>query len=885
MVLPGGLRSQRFWERHRGAAYASAFVAVSFVWLGRAALEPVLNGTAPLLAFALAVSISAYLGGLGPGLVATALSVATGMHFFLAQISNLSGQVHLALFVAVCGGISVAADRLQRVNQRIRESEERFRLLVEGAHATAIFALGPDGRITSWNPGAARLLGYTAEDMVGQHTSVLYTGEERGRGEPEEALKRAAALGSYQVEGWRIRKDGSRYWADVSITALRHEDGELRGFSKIIRDLTESKAVEDALRESEAATRALMESAAQGIIGVDPQGRIVLANAMAQVLFGYSRQELLRQSIDMLLPESLRERHATQREGYMKNPHTRPMGSGLALRARRKDGSEFPVEISLSTFQTQQQSVAVSFITDISNRRAAEQEREKLIRELAEERSRLRAVVDQMPVGVIIGEAPDGRRTLHNREAERVLSHEVMIPDPNLPFGFEHEDGRRFQLEEYPLIRALRTGEVLQNQELIYRRGTSDVTTLSLSAAPIRDSTGTIVAGVVTFTDISERKRAELERERLLRENAENRALLDSVLDNAPIGLGVYDRNLRLVRLNEALAGINGSPKETYVGRRMTEVFPGIGRQTIEPLRSVIESGKPVLNQEVKAATPVLPGKMRFWLASYFPVKFGDDVVYCGMVIHEITERKESERTLRELNRILERANEDLRQFAYAASHDLAEPLRMVTTYTQLLERRYSAVLDDNARQYISYAVDGARRIEDLLRALRDYWQVSELTPAAPRWIDPGDVLDRTLKNLGAMICQTNAVITRDPMPAVLANETPLLQLFQNLIGNALKYIHPARPPAIHVRVTIENEEWVFSIRDNGIGIDPRYARQVFGIFKRLHGYRYPGTGMGLPICEKIVERLGGRIWVDSELDAGANFQFTIPIPDAHFEP
>ena len=252
-------------------------------------------------------------------------------------------------------------------------------------------------------------------------------------------------------------------------------------------------------------------------------------------------------------------------------------------------------------------------------------------------------------------------------------------------------------------------------------------------------------------------------------------------------------------------------------------------------------------------------------------------MLYCGVVIDEITSAKESDRALRELNRYLERSNEDLRQFAYAASHDLQEPLRMVTSYTQLLQRRYSSLFDDGAHLYMQYAITGALRIEDLLRGLRQYWQVSEVTERAAVWTDCNAVLERTLQHLDAAIRDVDAVITRDSLPVVLADETPLVQLFQNLIGNALKYHHPDRAPRVHIKATPQDGEWMFSVADNGIGIDPQYAKQVFGIFKRLNGYRYSGAGMGLAICLKIVERFGGRIWVQSELGKGADLRFTIP--------
>jgi light-regulated signal transduction histidine kinase (bacteriophytochrome) len=194
-----------------------------------------------------------------------------------------------------------------------------------------------------------------------------------------------------------------------------------------------------------------------------------------------------------------------------------------------------------------------------------------------------------------------------------------------------------------------------------------------------------------------------------------------------------------------------------------------------------------------------------------------------------------------------------------------------------LLLRRYGSQLDPDAIQYIEYAVTGALRIENLLKALREYWHISEVTERQPVWTDCNSVVDHALQNLEGTIREVDAIITRDALPTVLADQTPLLQLFQNLIGNALKYRHPDRRPAVHIRATAGVGEWVFSVRDNGIGIDPQYAKQVFGLFKRLNGYRYGGAGMGLAICQKIAERFGGRIWVDSQLGEGASFYFTIP--------
>jgi len=253
-------------------------------------------------------------------------------------------------------------------------------------------------------------------------------------------------------------------------------------------------------------------------------------------------------------------------------------------------------------------------------------------------------------------------------------------------------------------------------------------------------------------------------------------------------------------------------------------------------------------------------------------------------IFRDITERKRAEAALQEVNAALRQSNEALRhsneylnQLAYAVSHDLQESLRMVIVYSQLLKKRYQGSLDGNADQFIADLVEGAQRMKMLLKDLLEYSRVANASeqPSAP--VDGNAALQQALSNLGAAIKQSRATIASDHLPTVRAHDTHLLQLFQNLVGNALKYRSTA-PPRIQVSAKQEETEWVFAVQDNGIGIDPQYTKQVFGIFTRLHGHKYPGTGIGLAICQKIVERYGGRIWVESALGKGSTFYFTIRV-------
>ena len=248
-------------------------------------------------------------------------------------------------------------------------------------------------------------------------------------------------------------------------------------------------------------------------------------------------------------------------------------------------------------------------------------------------------------------------------------------------------------------------------------------------------------------------------------------------------------------------------------------------------------------------------------------------------VFWDITERKRAEERLRGLLVELERSNKELELFAYVASHDLQEPLRMVSSYTQLLERRYSDKLDDDAREFIGYAVDGASRMQRLINDLLDFSRVSTRgRPLAPT--DISEVLGTVRANLSVAIEEAGALITNDDLPEIVADAGQMSQLLQNLVGNAIKFRNGERPH-VHVRAVEHDDLWEFSVHDDGIGIEPEYFERIFVIFQRLHTKGdYPGTGIGLALCKRIVERHGGRIWVESKPHEGSTFFFTLPKRD-----
>jgi PAS domain S-box-containing protein len=266
---------------------------------------------------------------------------------------------------------------------------------------------------------------------------------------------------------------------------------------------------------------------------------------------------------------------------------------------------------------------------------------------------------------------------------------------------------------------------------------------------------------------------------------------------------------------------------------------------------------------------------------SEFPLEIGlscvntsEGPIAYGMVT-DISERKQAADELKRVNEELRRSYVEIEQFAHVASHDLQEPLRMVTGYLQLVERRYASMIDDQGREFITYAVDGARRMQALIRDLLEFSRAGT-DPANFRTIEAGSLLEDALDNLKTAIDETGAEITSDPLPSITVDPVLLTQVFQNLIANAIKFQKDSAP-RVHISAKQEGTNWILSVRDNGIGIEPRHLEKIFQIFERLHGSEeYSGSGIGLAITKKIVERHGGKIWVESQPGAGSTFLFSL---------
>jgi len=628
-------------------------------------------------------------------------------------------------------------------------------------------------------------------------------------------------------------------------TVLRH---------KLQRDNPESK-------DSGAKYRGLLEAAPDAMVVVNEGGEIVLLNVQAEKQFGYSRDELVGQKVKNIIPEGFAERLIADGTRTAAEALAQQIGTGIELIARRKDGTEFPIEIMLSPLESAEGILVTAAIRDISVRKAAE-------KHLAQMEGRYRGLLEAAPDAMVVVN-PGGEIVLLNVQAEKQFgySRDELVGQKvkNLiPEGFAERlisDGTRTAAEA--LAQQIGTGI-----ELIGRRKDGTQFPIELMLSPLESAEGILVTAAIR--DISVRKDAE---KHLARMEGRYRGLLEA----APDAMVVVNPGGEIVLLNVQAEKQFGYSRDELVGQKVKNIIPeGFAERLVA---DALRSAEDALAQQIGTGIELTARRKN---GSNFPIELmlspleSAEGILVTAAIRDITTRKKAEANL--LNKVeeLNRSNEELGQFAYIASHDLQEPLRMVASYTQLLSRRYKGMLDADADEFIAFAVDGASRMQRLIQDLLAYSRVG--TKGKDLLDTSGEeALQQALINLRGAIEEKGALVTHDPLPTVLADEVQLVQLFQNLVGNAIKYQRPGIPK-VHISAARNGgNKWTFSVKDNGLGIDPQYFEKIFGMFQRLHKREeFAGTGIGLAICKKIVERHNSSISVESEPGQGSTFRFAL---------
>jgi len=765
------------------------------------------------------------------------------------------------LVTAAIRDISVRKD----AERHLAQMEGRYRGLLEAA-PDAMVVVNQVGEIVLLNVQAEKRFGYRRDELVGQKvTNIIAEGfAERlisdGTRTAAEALAQQIGTG---IELIGLRKDGTEFPIELMLSPLENSDGIL--VTAAIRDITVRKQAEAHLAQMEGRYRGLLEAAPDAMVVVNPAGEIVLLNVQAEKRFGYHRDELVGQQVTNIIPEGFAERIVSDGTRTASEALAQQIGTGIELVGLRKDGTHFPIELMLSPLENSDGILVTAAIRDITVRKNAEAylaQMEGRYRGLLEAAPDAMVVVNRLGEIVLLNVQAEKRFGYHRNE---LLGQQVINI---IPHGFAERivsDGTRTAAEA--LAQQIGTGLELTG---LRKNGTKFPIELMLS--PLENPEGILVTAAIR--DITLRKEVEANM-------AQMEARYRGLLEAAPDAMVVVNEAGEIVLLNVQAEKNFGYRRDELVGQKVTNIIPeGFAERLLaDGLRSAADA----LAQQIGTGLR-LTGRRKD--GSEFPIELmlsplaSASGILVTAAIRDITMRKKAEALLLEKVDELNRSNGELEEFAYVASHDLQEPLRMVASYTQLLSKRYTGRLDTDADEFIAFAVDGANRMQRLIQDLLAYSRVGtkgrELVETSSE-----DALRIALSNLSGAIEEKSAEITHDPLPSVLADEFQLVQLFQNLIGNGIKYQHPGTP-RIHISAAVYGgKKWIFSVRDNGLGINPKYFGKIFGMFQRLHRREeFAGTGIGLAICKKIVERHGGVISVESQPGKGSTFRFVMAPPE-----
>jgi PAS domain S-box-containing protein len=741
------------------------------------------------------------------------------------------------------------------------ESDAKYRGLLEAA-PDAMVVVNQSGEIVLLNVQAEKQFGYSRDELVGQKVkNIIPEGfAERliadGTRSAADALAQQIGTG---IELIALRKNGTKFPIEIMLSPLESAEGTL--VTAAIRDITTRKDAEKHLAQMEGRYRGLLEAAPDAMVVVNQGGEIVLLNVQAEKQFGYSRDELVGQKVKNIIPEGFAERLIADGTRSAAEALAQQIGTGIELIARRKNRTEFPIEIMLSPLESAEGTLVTAAIRDISVRRSAENH-------LAQMEGRYRGLLEAAPDAMVVVNQ-GGEIVLLNVQAEKQFgySRDELVGQKVkniIPEGFAERliaDGTRSAAEA--LAQQIGTGI-----ELIARRKNRSEFPIEIMLSPLESAEGTLVTAAIR--DISVRRAAE---KHLAQMEGRYRGLLEA----APDAMVVVNQGGEIVLLNVQAEKQFGYSRDELVGQKVKNIIPeGFAERLVaDALRSVEDA----LAQQIGTGIELIARRKN---RSEFPIEImlspleSAEGILVTAAVRDITARKRAEANL--LNKVeeLNRSNEELGQFAYIASHDLQEPLRMVASYTQLLARRYKGKLDSDADEFIAFAVDGASRMQRLIQDLLTYSRVGTKGKDLLD-ISSEQALQQALINLRGTIEEKGALVTHDPLPSVFADEMQLIQLFQNLIGNAIKYQRPGIPK-VHVTASRNGgKKWTFSVKDNGLGIDPQYFEKIFGMFQRLHKREeFAGTGIGLAICKKIVERHGGSISVESQPGQGSTFHFAL---------
>lgn len=801
-----------------------------------------------------------------------------------------------------------------------------FRNIVEWINE-GIFCVNADGIILYANDQFCRNLGYAYHELLNTPIFNYFWDEEQSRISKQKLeLRKKGLSDSYEIK--MKRKNGAAVWIRVNGKPVFDARGQFVASIAIHTEITEQKKLEEELIEAKedleqkvvTRTRQLSEAnhklneqirakklAEISLINSEKRFRDIYINSPDAIyveshegiildvndatcrLHGEKAETLIGKSIFDISPVNLHDM-IRQRQPKLISGEINKFESECTTH----DGRILPIEVSVASIVFKEKPYLLMHVRDITDRvkhqqllkqlneeleakvreRTAEleaanerllfeaQQREKMHEELQKQKDFLRLIIDSSP-SLIFVKDQDGKFLLANESAARFynMTTQQMEGHYDSEQNFNREELNYFQWQDEEVIRS---GQEVHFPEKSYINPESGrLTWLSTIKKPIPSlvHSGKNILGIATDVTAIKETKIELKKsEQLYREIARN-------LPKA--AMFIFDKDLRFTLAEGPLVGVISKPKHEIEGKTIYEAIRANEVPRVEKIYRQILEGD---NSEFE--TSHFDRHIRI---HHIPIRDDKNEIIYGMVmVFDITDLKAVQKELETRARELERSNEELERFAYVSSHDLQGPLRTIASYMQLLEMRYKDKLDGEATEFIEYSVNGAKRMQSLIQDLLSYSRLSS-TPKAKGKVRIGDVVEIALNNLSAAIQGSKAQIVVGEMPEITGESSQLLQLYQNLIDNALKFMPRDREPRLNLNAFEHEDEWEFTVQDNGIGIRSDFKERIFQIFQRLHtDNEYTGTGVGLAICKKIVQLHGGRIWFESEPGEGTTFHFTI---------
>jgi len=864
----------------------------------------------------------------------------------------------------------------QRAEAAVRMSESLTAAILESA-LDAIITIDAGGRIVEFNPAAERTFGYSRVEAIGQSMAELIIPptwrEAHAQGLANYLSTGQGSVLEKRLELTAMRKGGSEFPCELTVTRTSVASPPL--FTGYLRDISERKRAEQRFQ-------LVVESAPSGFVMVDQAGRMVLVNSQTEKMFGYTRDELLGQPVEMLVPERFRKQHPQYRSGFFANPKAQAMGVGRDLFGQRKDGSEFPVEIGLNPIKTSEGCFVLGAIVDITQRQQAEER----FRRAVESAVQGKVIIDQHGRALVVdsrGErivAPDGalpglatdlvapdfralfeaapglflvltpelrivavsdlylRATMTRREdivGQKLF--DVFPDNPDDPTA----TGTRNLRDSLERVLRDRAADAMAVQKYDIRRPAAEGGAFaerywSPVNSPVLGEDGDVafiihrVEDVTEFVRLKQRGEEQREETKELRKRAEKmeseiflraqelqqvnerqrrankalaaeicdrrraeetlraseerfRILVENVKDYAIFGL---DWKGRILSWNAGAEAINGYRAEEIVGQHFSRLYPqeSIDRRWPEEVLAKAAADGRCEDEGWR----LRKDGSRFW-ANVTITALRDasgKLIGFSKVSRDLTERKRAEEKLGEYNEQLQRtnrelevANKELEAFSYSVSHDLRAPLRAIDGFSQILLEEHSAALPAEAQEYLHDVRANTQcmgqLVDDLLALARLGRQ-----PLNTERTEPGEIVHRCLTELQKEDPRRRPEIVIGQLPICFADPGLLKQVWINLLSNALKYTSRRESPRVEIGADQGDraQSAIYFVKDNGIGFDMRYADKLFGVFQRLHtADEYEGTGVGLAIVQRIIQRHGGRVWAEAQPDCGATFFFTLP--------